>query len=150
MKTYFEELEERKNKCKTIADWKALAEELSEEAYLANNEVLATHAIILEKYGRDVLNEIEAETEILLENAIPLNIAAFLFGYQKEEMCPVSQAIALEAFEDGREVWLLNPDNTEELATSTDVIETHEGMFGVTFAELERIAKESEQNSERV
>lgn len=149
MKTYFEELEEKKNKCKTIGDWKAFAEELMEELISSNDYNLAMQAIIKEEYGTNILEQIEEKTEELMENSLPLNIAAFLFGYQKEEICVISQKIATDLYEDGREIWLLNENNTEKLAFEIEQIKNHQGMFGITFAELDKIAKETPNNQER-
>lgn len=149
MKTYFEELEEKKSQCKTIGDWKEFSEELMEDLILSNDYNLAMQAIIKEKYGTNILEQIEEKTEELMENSLPLNTAAFLFGYQKEEICVISQTVALDMFNEGREIWLLNNDNTENLAIEEKQIINHPGMFGITFTEIEKISKDFSDKQER-
>jgi len=149
MNTLFEDLEERKNSCKTIGDWKQFAEHLIELATELNHELLATQAAVLDNFGNEILEKIESQAEEIMEENFPLDISAYLFGYQNENIVATSQKSATELFKEGREVWLLNADNTEKLATSENDIENHRGMFGITLRELERIAKESDSNSER-
>ena len=53
------------------------------------------------------------------------------YGYQWNEMLPLTQETALELFEHDLHVYLLHTDGTESLAESRERIEEHEGIFGV-------------------
>ena len=53
------------------------------------------------------------------------------YGYQWNEMLPLTQEKALELFEHDLHVYLLHTDGTELLAESRERIEEHEGIFGV-------------------
>lgn len=53
------------------------------------------------------------------------------YGYQWNEMLPLTQEKALELFEHDLHVYLLHTDGTESLAESRECIEEHEGIFGV-------------------
>ena len=53
------------------------------------------------------------------------------YGYQWNEMLPLTQEKALELFEHDLHVYLLHTDGTESLAESRERIEKHEGIFGV-------------------
>ena len=53
------------------------------------------------------------------------------YGYQWNEMLPLTQEKALELFEHDLPVYLLHTDGTESLAESRERIEEHEGIFGV-------------------
>lgn len=53
------------------------------------------------------------------------------YGYQCNEMLPLTQEKALELFEHDLHVYLLHTDGTESLAESRERIEEHEGIFGV-------------------
>ena len=52
------------------------------------------------------------------------------YGYQWNEMLPLTQEKALELFEHDLHVYLLHTDGTESLAESRERIEEHEGIFG--------------------
>ena len=53
------------------------------------------------------------------------------YGYQWNEMLPLTQEKALELCEHDLHVYLLHTDGTESLAESRERIEEHEGIFGV-------------------
>lgn len=53
------------------------------------------------------------------------------YGYQWNEMLPLTQEKALELFVHDLHVYLLHTDGTESLAESRERIEEHEGIFGV-------------------
>ena len=53
------------------------------------------------------------------------------YGYQWNEMLPLTQEKALELFEHDLPVYLLHTDGAESLAESRERIEEHEGIFGV-------------------
>ena len=53
------------------------------------------------------------------------------YGYQWNEMLPLTQEKALELFEHDLHVYLLHTDGAESLAESRERIEEHEGIFGV-------------------
>ena len=53
------------------------------------------------------------------------------YGYQWNEMLPLTLEKALELFEHDLHVYLLHTDGTESLAESRERIEEHEGIFGV-------------------
>ena len=52
------------------------------------------------------------------------------YGYQWNEMLPLTQEKALELFEHDLPVYLLHTDGAESLAESRERIEEHEGIFG--------------------
>ena len=53
------------------------------------------------------------------------------YGYQWDEMLPLTQEKALGLFEHDLPVYLLHTDGAESLAESRERIEEHEGIFGV-------------------
>ena len=53
------------------------------------------------------------------------------YGYQWNEMLPLTQEKALELFEHDLPVYLLHTDGAESLAESRERIAEHEGIFGV-------------------
>ena len=53
------------------------------------------------------------------------------YGYQWNEMLPLTQEKALELFGHDLHVYLLHTDGAESLAESRERIEEHEGIFGV-------------------
>lgn len=53
------------------------------------------------------------------------------YGYQWDEMLPLTQEKALELFEHDLPVYLLHTDGAESLTESRERIEEHEGIFGV-------------------
>ena len=53
------------------------------------------------------------------------------YGYQWNEMLPLTQEKALELFEHDLPVYLLHTDGAESLAESRERIEEYEGIFGV-------------------
>lgn len=53
------------------------------------------------------------------------------YGYQWDEMLPLTQEKVLELFEHDLPVYLLHTDGAESLAESRERIEEHEGIFGV-------------------
>ena len=53
------------------------------------------------------------------------------YGYQWNEMLPLTQEKALELFAHDLPVYLLHTDGAESLAESRERIEEHEGIFGV-------------------
>ena len=53
------------------------------------------------------------------------------YGYQWDEMLPLTQEKALELFEHDLPVYLLHTDGAESLAESRERIEEHEGIFRV-------------------
>ena len=53
------------------------------------------------------------------------------YGYQWDEMLPLTQEKALELFEHDLPVYLLHTDGAESLEESRERIEEHEGIFGV-------------------
>ena len=53
------------------------------------------------------------------------------YGYQWDEMLPLTQEKALELFGHDLHVYLLHTDGAESLAESRERIEEHEGIFGV-------------------
>ena len=60
------------------------------------------------------------------------------YGYQWNEMLPLTQEKALEFFEQNLPVYLLHTDGAESLAENREHIEEHEGIFGIEKKEWER------------
>ena len=54
------------------------------------------------------------------------------FGYTAPDMLPISTDFALELMERDVPVYMLNADNTEEMAFDSEDLAMHVGMFGVT------------------
>lgn len=149
MKTYFDELEDRRSACKTLEDWKSFATWLANELYSRNSNQLAMQEAILNTYGQkelDKLCEMAAEIE---ENYLPIEMAMHAFGYVNDEMMPIPVERAIHYFEEGREVYLLSSNNTERLATTETDIQKHNGFFGISMPELERIARENPHDMEK-
>lgn len=53
------------------------------------------------------------------------------YGYTYDGMDGLNRETALEAFDKGKAVFLLYPDNTEGLAITRDEIEKFDGLFGI-------------------
>ena len=64
------------------------------------------------------------------------------YGYQWDEMLPLTQEKALELFEHDLPVYLLHTDGAESLAESRERIEEHEGIFGVEKETLNKALKQ--------
>lgn len=54
------------------------------------------------------------------------------FGYTTPDMLPISTDFALELMERDVPVYMLKPDNTEEMAFDSEDLAMHVGMFGIT------------------
>ena len=97
-------------------------------------EKLAENLAYREQYvQQDVaLTIIDAKAEI---DALPDPMIGLSemreYGYQWNEMLPLTQEKALELFEHDLPVYLLHTDGAESLAESRERIEEHEGIFGV-------------------
>ena len=72
----------------------------------------------------------KAEIDVLPDPMIGLSEMRE-YGYQWDEMLPLTQEKALELFEHDLPVYLLHTDGAESLAESRERIEEHEGIFGV-------------------
>lgn len=142
MKTYFDEVNDRKNACQTIEDWQKFAEWLIDEIYERNSSDLSMQEAILTKYGEKGLDELMEIAADIEKKYLPAEMTMHAFGYRKDSMCPISNELALKYLEDGREVYLLFNDNTEKMIANTREIENHNGLFGITYDELERVAKD--------
>lgn len=144
METYYDILLNKQMKCKTLEDWKDFAEWLISEVYVKNASALSMEAAILEKYGQKALEELVDIALELEEKYTPAEIVVRNYGYTKDNMIPISDEKAYTLLEDGREVYLLHNDNTETMISHPIQIKNHNGPFGITTAELERIAKDYE------
>lgn len=60
------------------------------------------------------------------------------YGYQWNEMLPLTQEKALELFEHDLPVYLLHTDSTEAMAENKKHMEEHEGIFGIEKKDWER------------
>lgn len=142
MKTYFDEVNDRKNACQTVEDWQKFAEWLIDEIYERNSSDLSMQEAILTKYGEKGLDELMEIAADIEKKYLPAEMTMHAFGYRKDSMCPISNELALKYLEDGREVYLLFNNNTEKMIANPREIENHNGLFGITYTELERIAKD--------
>ena len=95
---------------------------------------LAEKLAYREQYAQQdvALTIIDAKAEI---DALPDPMSGLSemreYGYQWNEMLPLTQEKALELFEHDLPVYLLHTDGAESLAESRERIEEHEGIFGV-------------------
>lgn len=102
---------------------------------------LAEHIYYEEVYGNQgaALAVIDAQAEI---DALPDPLIGLSemreYGYQWNEMLPLTQEKALELFEHDLPVYLLHTDGAESLAESREQIEEHEGIFGIEKKDWER------------
>ena len=99
-----------------------LAEKLAEK--LAYREQYAQQDVAL------TIIDAKAEIDALPDPMIGLSEMRE-YGYQWDEMLPLTQEKALELFEHDLPVYLLHTDGAESLAESRERIEEHEGIFGV-------------------
>lgn len=99
-----------------------LAEKLAEK--LAYREQYAQQDVAL------TIIDAKAEIDALPDPMIGLSEMRE-YGYQWNEMLPLTQEKALELFEHDLPVYLLHTDGAESLAESRERIEEHEGIFGV-------------------
>ena len=97
---------------------RALAEKLAYREQYAQQDVALT------------IIDAKAEIDALPDPMIGLSEMRE-YGYQWNEMLPLTQEKALELFEHDLHVYLLHTDGTESLAESRERIEEHEGIFGV-------------------
>lgn len=74
-------------------------------------------------------------------NTLPdksINIKAVRdFGYFDTNMIPIGAKVAMRLFSNGREIYRLHSDNTEELIESPDEINRHHGFFGISRTDWE-------------
>lgn len=143
MKTYYEQVEERKTACQTKEDWQEFAEWLVGEVYEKNASSLYMEEAILEIYGQTGLDKLTDLAIELEDKYLPAEISMHMFGYKNEQMMPVTKEKAIELLDDGREVFMLFSDNTERPISHEAQIANHSGLFGVTYEELERIARDN-------
>jgi hypothetical protein len=54
-----------------------------------------------------------------------------LYGYTDNEILPLTRGRAMELFNADHTIYLLYPDNTEELAFTAEEISKHDGLFGI-------------------
>jgi len=57
------------------------------------------------------------------------------YGYKDQKMIPIGDVAALRLFQEGREVYKLNKDDSEELIQSSEEISKHHGYFGISLEE---------------
>ena len=69
------------------------------------------------------------------------------YGYSDIKMHPIRQNIAVKLFNDGREVYKLHRDNSEERIDSLEEIERHRGFFGITVDDWLTIKESIAKNS---
>jgi hypothetical protein len=78
-------------------------------------------------------NEVRAEVEAQPLNPDP-TITVFdmnIYGYTSDGMLPLSNLRATELFDSGVTIYLLYPNNTEEMVLDADEIKVHNGLFGI-------------------
>ena len=106
-----------------------LAESLREAQYKPSQEEL--HDRLADHFAQ---LDAAPEQEIAVPQPDPYVTQQDLvsFGYTAQDMLPISTDFALELMERDVPVYMLNADNTEEMAFDSEDLAMHVGMFGVT------------------
>ena len=106
-----------------------LAESLREAQYKPSQEEL--HDRLADHFSQQ---DAAPEQEIAVPQPDPYVTQQDLvsFGYTAPDMLPISTDFALELMERDVPVYMLNADNTEEMAFDSEDLAMHVGMFGVT------------------
>lgn len=106
-----------------------LAESLREAQYKPSQEEL--HDRLADHFAQQ---DAAPEQEIAVPQPDPYVTQQDLvsFGYTVPDMLPISTDFALELMERDVPVYMLNADNTEEMAFDSEDLAMHVGMFGVT------------------
>ena len=111
-----------------------LAESLREAQYKPSQEEL--HDRLADHFSQQdaALWDAAPEQEITIPNPDPYITQQDLvsFGYTAPDMLPISTDFALELMDRDVPVYMLNADNTEEMAFDSEDLAMHVGMFGVT------------------
>ena len=61
------------------------------------------------------------------------------YGYQGEDMLPLSKDRAMELLDQGLTIYMLHNDNTEEMVFDAQDIVEHDGLFGITQEEWDAV-----------
>lgn len=153
MKSFEERINEKRNACATIEDWKEAYEWLAQEAYDINDNLISMEKAVVEKYGEKALDEIIAmmsgghEEDFDLSPAMKEMLA---YGYKKLEMMPMEKEDAISFYQKGCQVYLLNQDNTEKKAANETEISTFVGLVGVPVTDLAQlVAKQGGFSTEK-
>ena len=138
--SYFDEIEIKREGCKTIHEYSEFTDWLINELYQQNLLACAMEEAIVRTYGLEALDKITNLAMELSDTQIPMQLEMNEFGYLKDGVRPIPMEFAIKNFNGGNKVLLLFPDNTEKEATNIEEIQTHKGMFGISQEELAKIA----------
>jgi hypothetical protein len=67
------------------------------------------------------------------------------FGYEWEDMLPLTESWALELYDSNNTVYLLYPDNTEGMVLDREEISNHKGIFGIELQEWKQTSYYAKQ-----
>lgn len=140
------EIREAALKDNTVDSWKIAFEQLAFNNETLSSMLFAFQKAAIDQLGEQGYSELELKAQSFVKDAATIKeVEQSLlksFGFTDEAMNPVSKSSAKAMFESGDEIWLLNSDNTKELATSVKDIMNHDGMFGITDKEIGKMADE--------
>ena len=140
------EIREAALKDNSVDSWKLAFEQLALDNNTLSSMLFAFQKAAVDQLGEKGYSDLELKAQSLVKDAVTIKEVeqSILnnFGFTDKSMNPVSKNSAKTMFESGDEIWLLNSDNTKELATSVKDIMNHDGMFGITDKEIGKMADE--------
>lgn len=107
-----------------------------------NDHLMIPAEVKTENLSDNALSEQSGEAEQLPAEKENTTNALNAYGYVSDAMIFCDKEKALKQYEQGKEVYLLYPDNTEALAESRDNIENFDGLFGIENDEVKVSEKE--------
>ncbi len=122
----------------------ALAESLREAQYKPSRQEL--HDRLVDHFSQEDAAAWESEPEQSIDAPLPDPTLSFqqmvCYGYADSDMLPLSKDRAAELMERDITVYMLYRDGTDAMAFDTEDIVNHDGLFGITRDEWQRV-KES-------
>lgn len=119
----------------------ALAESLREAQYKPSRQEL--HNRLVDHFSQEDAAAWESEPEQSIDAPLPDPTISFqqmvCFGYADSDMLPLSKDRAMELMERDITVYMLYRDGTDAMAFDTEDIVNHDGLFGITRDEWQRV-----------
>lgn len=105
-----------------------------------------------EKDAKKVLDDIADKAATLMRDDLPDPKISIMdmqsYGYNYEQMLPLTQDVAQKLFEMDAAVYRLYPDNTEGMVIDDDEIKNFEGIFGIEIPDWEAVKENYLKNAE--
>lgn len=127
MKTYLQEIEDKKNECINMEELSKAYDWLANKYVEANEVAVQMERVICEKFGEKMLDDIIYESVERATNPLPENI------HEIE-----NKELAITLFDNGYEILLVDEDETKT-AENIKEIDNFHGRVAMTESELERL-----------